>query len=120
MGCALLLMAGLFALLASGDHAATALLVLAAIGVVDGTTDVVFDTVVQQEAEPSRYGSVFGFASAAYLTTMMAAVAFAPALNSVFPASGVVLVGCLSLVVAGAISLVGLAGPPPRPAPRPA
>jgi DHA3 family macrolide efflux protein-like MFS transporter len=118
MGCALLLMAVLFALLASGEHAATALLLLAAIGVVDGTTDVVFDTVVQQEAEPSRYGSVFGFASAAYLTTMMGAVAFAPALNSVFSASGVLLVGCVSLVVAGTISLVGLPGPPPRPAPR--
>jgi predicted MFS family arabinose efflux permease len=110
IGAALLLMACCFALLALTAHAPTALLVLAAIGFVDGTTDVVFDTVVQNEADPRHYGSVFGFASAAYLTTMMSAVALAPFANRALAASEVMLAGCAFLAVAAAVAFAGLGG----------
>jgi hypothetical protein len=108
IGAALLLMACLFAGLALTSHPPTALLILAAIGFVDGTTDVVFDTVVQTEADPRHYGSVFGFASAAYLTTMMSAVALAPAANSVLAANEVLLAACAFLGIAAALALTGL------------
>ncbi|MGH3102516.1 MAG: MFS transporter, partial [Gaiellaceae bacterium] len=108
IGAALLLMACFFALLALTAHAPTALLVLAAIGFVDGTTDVVFDTVVQTEADPRHYGSVFGFASAAYMTTMMSAVALAPAANRVLAAGEVLLAAGVFLALAAVLALAGL------------
>jgi predicted MFS family arabinose efflux permease len=110
IGAALFLMASCFAVLALTHHAPTALLVLAAIGFVDGTTDVVFDTVVQNEADPRHYGSVFGFASAAYLTTMMTAVALAPVANRALAASEVMLAGCAFLAVAATVAFAGLGG----------
>jgi hypothetical protein len=110
IGAALLLMACFFGGLALTSHAPTALLILAAIGFVDGTTDVVFDTIVQNEADPRHYGSVFGFASAAYLTTMMSAVALAPAANRVLAASEVLLAACAFLGLAAAVAFAGLGG----------
>jgi hypothetical protein len=90
------------------DHAPTALLVLGAIGFVDGTTDVLFETVVQREADPLRYGAVFGFSYAFITMTMMGAVALAPLVNSVVE-PGVAILGAGALLVgAGAIALLGM------------
>jgi len=104
IGCALILMAGLFVVLGLSDHAPTVLVILGLIGFVDGTTDVIFDTIVQNEAEPAYYGSVFGVASATYMSTMMIAIALAPAANSVLAANELLIAVCVFLATAGAIA----------------
>jgi MFS family permease len=111
IGAALIAMAVLFVTLAETTHAPTALLVLALIGFVDGTTDVLFDTIVQREADPRYYGRVFGFASAFITTTMMTAVAASPLLNHVGTPRAVILFAGLFLLVAAAVALVGTRRP---------
>lgn len=111
IGAALVVMSGLFAALALVEHAPTALLLLAAIGFVDGTTDILFDTVVQREADPDFYGSVFGFASAFFTTTMVAAIALAPVANDLLASNAVILGASIFLVLAGLIALVGMRSP---------
>jgi hypothetical protein len=106
IGVGLLVMSAFFVLLAYGTHAPTALLVVAAIGFVDGTTDVIFDTIIQREADPSRYGAIFGLASASFTTTMLLAVALAPIVNTYLAPKGVLLAASVFLVGAGAIALL--------------
>lgn len=106
IGAGLLGMAGLFTLLGLVQHGPTALIVLAAIGVIDGTTDVVFQTLVQREADPRHLGAVFGFSSALYTATMLGAVALAPLANTVLPASGVVIGASAFLAVGSATALL--------------
>jgi hypothetical protein len=91
------------------------------IGFVDGTTDVLFETVVQREVDAARYGAVFGVAYALMATTMTAAFVLSPLVNAVVDA-GTVLVGAGSvLAVAGAVAAIGLrsragaAVPAPQP-----
>jgi hypothetical protein len=117
IGAGLLVMAGLFGVLGLVDHAPTALLVLGAIGFVDGTTDVLFETVVQREADPRRYGAVFGFSYAFITMTMMGAVALAPLVNGLVEPGVAILGAGVLLVAAGAIALLGM--PPTARAPRP-
>lgn len=111
IGAGLLVMAGLFGVLGLVDHAPTALLVLGAIGFVDGTTDVLFETVVQREADPDRYGAVFGFSYAFITMTMMGAVALAPLVNRIVEPGVAILGAGALLVAAGAIALVGMRQP---------
>jgi hypothetical protein len=108
IGAALLLMAGLLGLLALGEHAPTAFLLLAAIGFVDGTTDVIFDTVAQRETDPRYLGAVFGFASAFITTTMLGSVAIAPLLNGLVDSRWVMLLGACALVLSGMVGLGGM------------
>jgi len=108
IGAGLLVMAGLFGVLGLVDHGPTALLVLAAIGFVDGTTDVLFETVVQREADPRRYGAVFGFSYAFITMTMMSAVALAPLVNGIVEPGVAILGAGVLLVAAGAIALLGM------------
>jgi hypothetical protein len=117
IGAGLLVMAGLFGVLGLVDHGPTALLVLGAIGFVDGTTDVLFETVVQREADPRRYGAVFGFSYAFITMTMMGAVALAPLVNGIVEPGVAILAAGVLLVVAGAIALLGMpeTGARPRP-----
>lgn len=110
IGVGLLVMSGLFVLLGMTEHAPTALLLIGLIGFVDGTTDVLFETVIQREADPRYYGAVFGFASACITTTMLGAVALAPFANDVFAPHRVIIGTSLFLVAAGAIALVGMRG----------
>jgi len=110
IGAGLVAMASLLIVLALSTHAPTVLLVLFGIGFVDGMTDVVFETVVQQEADPRHLGSIFGFAAAFVTTTMLIAVALAPLANRVLPARHVILGAGIFLVVAGAIALYGPGG----------
>ncbi len=118
IGAGLLAMAGLFALLGLSEHAPTALLIIGAIGFVDGTTDTLFDTVIQRRADPRYYGAIFGFASALITTTMMAAVAAAPLANRIAAPRGVLLSAAVFLVAAGTIALVGMSRRYPAAAPR--
>jgi hypothetical protein len=110
VGAGLLVMAGFFVALSLTAHAPTAILLLGLIGLVDGTTDVLFATIVQREANPRYYGRIFGIASASMATTMMAAVAVAPVLNSIASPERVILVAGLALVAAAAITFVGFRG----------
>jgi hypothetical protein len=111
IGVALLLMASMFGVLALTDHAPTALLVLGLIGFLDGTTDVLFDTIVQREVEPAYYGRVFGLGSAVFTTTMMGAVALAPLANGLGAPHGVIFVAAGGLLVAAIVALVGTRRP---------
>lgn len=108
IGGGLVIMSGLFVLLSLVEHAPTALLLLGAIGFVDGTTDVLFDTVVQREVDPRYYGCVFGFASAFMTATMTGAFAIAPLANRILePQHVMVGVGAV-LVLAGTLALLGM------------
>jgi len=111
VGIALLGMAVCFVGLGLVEHAPTALLLLGAIGFADGTTDVVFDTVVQQESDQAHLGAVFGLASTLYTTTMVAAVALGPLANDVAASGTVVLVGAGFLALGGAIAFAELRTP---------
>jgi Family of unknown function (DUF5317)/Major Facilitator Superfamily len=109
IGGGLLMLSGLFVMLALTTHAPTALLLLATIGFIDGTTDVLFQTAVQRRADPQHYGCVFGFSSAFMVSTMMSAFAVAPVANSVVGSRGAVVVAAAILVVAGALGLAAVA-----------
>jgi Family of unknown function (DUF5317)/Major Facilitator Superfamily len=111
MGVGLLLLAGLFVLLGLTTHAPTALLLLGAIGFVDGTTDVLFSTLVQRETGPAHCGAAFGFAGAVMTTTMMAAFVTAPALNAAVSAGSVLLGASSFLAVGGVIALAAMRRP---------
>lgn len=108
IGAGLVMMAGLLALLGLADHVPTALLLIALVGFVDGTTDILFETSLQREADPRHYGSVFGLASSFMTTTMIVAVAVAPLANRLVSARGAIVGASLFLIVAGAIALVGM------------
>ena len=101
IGAALAVMAVLFVALALAGSVVVALAVLAAIGFVDGITDVLFETLVQREADPAHYGAIFGAAGAFMTTTMAVAFALAPVLNGVVDAR---------LVIAGAGGVLLLVG----------
>jgi predicted permease len=92
----------------------TALLLLALIGLVDGTTDVLFDTIVQREADPRYYGRIFGLSSVFMTTTMMGAVAAAPLVNKLGPPREVIFVAGVALLGASVIALVGTRPPQKR------
>jgi Na+/melibiose symporter-like transporter len=109
IGVGLLIMASLFVFLGMTHHAPTALLVIGLIGFVDGTTDVLFETVLQRESDPRHYGAVFGVAGACIMTTILGAVALAPLANDLFTPHGVILGTSVFLVAAGAIALLGMA-----------
>lgn len=107
IGAGLVTMASLFVCLAFTEHAPTAILFLTLIGLADGVTDVLFDTIVQRETDPRYYGRVFGFSAAFMTTTMMGAVAVAPLVNMVGPPRQVLLVGGATLLAASAFAFFG-------------
>lgn len=107
IGVGLLVMSLLFVGLGLTQHLWTAILLLALIGFIDGTTDVLFDTIVQREADSQYYGRVFGLASAFFTTTMMGAVAAAPLVNRFADAHRVILFAALGLLAAGIVALFG-------------
>lgn len=107
IGVGLVLMASLFVTLAFTQHAPTALLVLGLIGLVDGTTDVLFNTIIQREVDPRYYGRVFGFGSAFFTTTMLGAVAAAPLVERIAPPQEAILAAGLALLVASSIAILG-------------
>ncbi|HEX2504909.1 MAG TPA: MFS transporter [Gaiellaceae bacterium] len=107
IGAGLMAMASLFVCLALTEHAPTAVLLLALIGLADGTTDVLFDTIVQRETDPRYYGRVFGFSAAFMTTTMMGAVAVAPLVNRLGPPREVVLGAGVTLLGGSAFAFLG-------------
>lgn len=92
--------------LAAAAHAPTgalALVLLGAVGVADGTSELVFATVVQRECDSRYLGRIFGFASACMTTTTIAAVGAAPFVNAIAAPS-------TALTVAAGCLLAGAAG----------
>ena len=107
IGVALLLMASMFGVLALTQHAPTALLLLGLIGFLDGTTDVLFDTIVQRDVHPAYYGRVFGLSSAFFTMSMMGAVALAPLANGLGSSHNVIFVAACFLLAAALVALIG-------------
>jgi hypothetical protein len=107
IGVALLLMSSMFAVLALTEHAPTALLLLGMIGFLDGTTDVLFATIVQRDVDPGYHGRVFGLGSAFFTTSMMGAVALAPLANRLSAPHNVILLAAGCLLVAALMALAG-------------
>jgi predicted MFS family arabinose efflux permease len=114
IGLGLALMAALFFVLAASEHAPTALLLLAAIGFLDATTDVLFDTVIQREADARYLGSVFGVASALMMTTMVAGFLAAPLAQRLLGASESIVLAGAVLGLAGFAALLGMRWPAAR------
>lgn len=100
-------MAGLFLVLALGKDAPTALLVLGLVGLVDGTTDVVYDTVLQRQAEPARLGAVFGVSSSAVALAMFIGVSLAPVTAEIVSPAGAIALGSLFLLSGALLAVVG-------------
>jgi predicted MFS family arabinose efflux permease len=116
MRSALALMAVALVGLAYTDHGLTALLFLAFVGFLDGTTDVVFDTVVQRVADPRYLGRVFGLGSAFFTTTMMVSLASAPLVHRIGAPGRVILIAAVFVFGAAVVAAIGTARARPRAA----
>lgn len=103
----MLAMSGLFVVLGLGGDAPTALLVLGLIGLVDGTTDVVYDTVLQRRADPARLGAVFGVSSSAVALAMFIGVSIAPVAGELVSPAGAIACGSVFLVGGALLALLG-------------
>ena len=103
----LLTMSALFVVLALGTDAPTALLVLGIVGLVDGTTDVVYDTVLQRRADPARLGAVFGVSSSAVALAMFIGVSLAPAAGELVSPAGAIACGGVFLLGGALLALLG-------------
>jgi hypothetical protein len=73
-------------------------------------------TAIHQQADPSYQGRVFGVGSTIWRTTMLGAVALAPAVDAVASSAQAITVAALVLF-AGAILVHLLLRPLPAPAP---
>ena len=114
----MLTMSGLFVVLALGEDAPTALLVLGLVGLVDGTTDVVYDTVLQRRSDPARLGAVFGVSSSAVALAMFIGVSFAPVAGELISPAGAIACGSVFLVGGALLALLGTRASVPATAPR--
>lgn len=114
----MLAMSGLFIVLALGEDAPTALLVLGLVGLVDGTTDVVYDTVLQRRADPARLGAVFGVSSSAVALAMFIGVSFAAVAGELVSPAGAIACGSIFLVGGALLALLGTRASVPATAPR--
>ncbi len=105
MGC-------LFFAFAWSGSATSALFFLMTFGVANGFTEVVMMTAIHEQADAAYQGRVFGVGSTIWRTTMLGAVALAPAIDAVAsPAQAISVAACFLLV--GAI-LVQVTLRPPR------
>ncbi|MDX6511997.1 MAG: hypothetical protein QOE36_1501 [Gaiellaceae bacterium] len=108
IGVGLLLAGGLLTLLAFDTHPQTAFLFLALIGYVDGSTDILYDLVIQRSVDERYYGAVFGLSSAVTATTMVLGFALAPLLGRLVGPAGVVLISGGAFGGAGTVALVAM------------
>jgi MFS family permease len=109
MPCALALMGAVFIALAHTEHALTALLLLVLIGFVDGTTDVLFDTIIQREADERYLGRVFALGSVFFTTTMTGALAAAPLADAIAAPSEIFVAAGVFVVAASGVAALGFA-----------
>ena len=109
MGC-------LFFAFAWSGSAVVALLLFAAFGVANGFAEVVMMTAIHQQADAAYQGRVFGVGSTIWRTTMLGAVALAPAVNAIASPAQAITVAAGSLLV-GAVLVHVMLRPSPRPVP---
>lgn len=120
IGGGLLTMAVLFGLLAVTSYGPTALLCIAAVGCVDGTTDVVYSTVLQRESDERHLGAVFGLSTSMMTTTMVLSFALAPVGGALVGSAGVVAIAAGVLAMGAVLALVAVRpARTPVPAPLP-
>jgi MFS family permease len=115
LGAGLAAMGCLFFLFAWSGGAAIALLLLMAFGVANGFTEVVMMTAIHQHADAAYQGRVFGVGSTIWRTTMLGAVALAPAVDAVASPAQAITVAAAFLFVGAILVQVTL-----RPSPQPA
>jgi cobalamin synthase len=96
-----------------------ALLVLILFGVANGFTEVVMMTAIHQNADAGYQGRVFGVGSTIWRTTMLGAVALAPAVDAIASPSEAITVAAVVLL-SGAIFVQVCLRPSPQTAPAPA
>ncbi len=106
LGAGLAAMGCLFFVFAWSGSAIIALPVFATFGVANGFAEVVMMTAIHQQADASYQGRVFGVGSTIWRTTMLGAVALAPAVDAIVTpsqaitvAAGVLLVGAIVVEV---------------------
>jgi MFS family permease len=109
MGC-------LFFAFAWSGSAVVALLLFAAFGVANGFAEVVMMTAIHQQADAAYQGRVFGVGSTIWRTTMLGAVALAPAVNAIASPAQAITVAAGFLLV-GAVLVHVMLRPSPRPVP---
>ncbi len=109
MGC-------LFFAFAWSGSALVALLLFAAFGVANGFAEVVMMTAIHQQADAAYQGRVFGVGSTIWRTTMLGAVALAPAVNAIASPAQAITVAAGFLLV-GAVLVHVMLRPSPRPVP---
>jgi hypothetical protein len=119
LGAGLAAMGCLFFLFAWSGAALIALPVLALFGVANGFTEVVMMTGIHQHADTAYQGRVFGVGSTIWRTTMLGAVALAPAVDAVASPAQAITVAAGVLFVGAIFVLVALR-PAPHPTPVPA
>jgi MFS family permease len=91
-----------FAAFAWAGSAVVALGFLILFGVANGFVEVVMMTAIHQEADAGYQGRVFGVGSTLWRTTMLGAVAFAPAVNAVASPAQAITVAA-GVLIAGAV-----------------
>ena len=108
IGVGLLMTGGILGTLATSHHAASIFLFLGLVGFIDGSTDILFDLVIQREATPEYYGATFGVSSALTSTTMVGGFALAAPLGALVSPGGVVAISGAAFGFAGAIALTAI------------
>jgi MFS family permease len=119
LGIGLAAMGGLFLAFAWSSAAVVALLVLVVFGVANGFTEVVMMTSIHQHADASYQGRVFGVGSTIWRTTMLGAVALAPAVDALASPAQAITVAAAVLLIGGILVQVWLR-PAAQAAPAPA
>jgi hypothetical protein len=103
----------LFVAIAWSGSAIVALLLLAAFGVANGFLEVVMMTAIHQQADSAYQGRVFGVGSTIWRTTMLGAVAAAPAIDAVASPAQMITIAAVVLFVGAVVVQLTL-----RPSPR--
>ena len=103
-----------FAALALAPSGGAAIAALAVLGLMQGAGEVALMTVVQEETAPEFRGRAFGMVSMLIRTTMLGAVAVAPAVNALGSARHAVLASTAVTAVAAAVAAARTAQPTPK------
>jgi MFS family permease len=117
LGAGLAAMGCLFVAFAWSENAVIALLLFAAFGVANGFAEVVMMTAIHQQADATYQGRVFGLGSTIWRTTMLGAIALAPAVNAIASPAQAITVAAIFLFAGAILVHVTLrATPHPTPA----
>jgi MFS family permease len=107
-------MGSLFFAFAWSGSAVVALLLFAAFGVANGFAEVVMMTAIHEQADPAYQGRVFGVGTTIWRTTMLGAVALAPAVDAVASPAQAITVAA-GFLLAGAVLVHVMLRPLPQP-----